>query len=200
MVAAAVFGFGGIAAAQQTPAGDSKAGAQASASAPSSTLKIGVVNRKKVLEGYKKVKQEYDALQKEVETRQKDIDKLSERIQSAKDQYKAEKEKLSPEERSSREASIQSDYRQYRAQLETQQADIDSKERLLMRGVLTDIDEAVAQIGASEGYYLIFDGSKGSDTIYFSTTIDISQKVVDLLNSKPVASGDSAAPASSPSS
>ena len=151
---------------------------------PAGLYKIGVVDRKAVLEKYSKVKAEYEKLQKEVEQRQGEIDKLSKKIQGEKDAYEAGKKDQSPAEQSEKEASIQSEYRQYQAELNTQQADIDSKERLLMKKVFAEIDEVVKKIGAGEGYHLILDGSSKTGAIYFSPTIDISQKVIDALNSK----------------
>ena len=151
---------------------------------PAGQYKIGVVNRKSVLRGYKKVEDEYKKLESEVKTRQEEIDKLSKKIEAAKDAYDKEKDKLSPEERAEREAAIQNDYRQYQAQLQTQQGEIDSKERLLMKKVLTEIDDAVSKIGARENYHIIFEGSSSAGAIYYVPAIDISQQVVDLLNSK----------------
>ena len=160
--------------------------AQAAAPQPAASgqYKIGVVSRKAVLDGYKKVKADYDKLQADVNTRQKEIDKLSEKIQKAKDAYEKEKDSLGPAERGEREAAVQSDYRQYQAELQTEQANIDSKERLLMKKVFSEIDEVVQRIGTEQGYHLILDGSSRSGAIYFSPTIDISQKVIDELNAK----------------
>jgi Skp family chaperone for outer membrane proteins len=174
----------GIAAGQNTATGASPAAAPASTT-PSGQYKIGVVNRKVVMEGYKKVKGEYEKLQAEVAERQKEIDKLSEKIQGEKEAYEKEKDSLTPAERAERENTIQSEYRQYQAELQTQQADIDSKERLMMKKFFAEIDEVIQKIGAEQGYHLILDGSgRTSAAIYFSPTIDISQKVVDALNSK----------------
>lgn len=146
--------------------------------------KIGVVNRKSVLDGYKKVADEYKRLQGEVDVLQKDIDKLSERIEAAKKKYDAEKDTMTTAEKADREATIQSEYRQYKAELETKQADIDTKEQLLMKKVLTEINDTISKIGTNEGYHLIMDGGTRAGAVYYSPTIDISQKVIDALNSK----------------
>ena len=63
--------------------------AEPAVSTPKSSggYKIGVFDRKKVLDGYNKVKNEYEGLQEEVERRQVDIYKLSDKIQAAKDKY-----------------------------------------------------------------------------------------------------------------
>ena len=149
----------------------------------SGQYKIGVINRKQILDGYKKVKAEYEKLQAEVESRQAKIDELSSKIDAAKKAYEAEKEKLSPSERAERETAIQNDYRDYQAKLASNQADIDTKEKTLMKAVFEEIDAAVDAIGASEGYHIILEGGGRTGAVYFSPTVGISQKVVDALNS-----------------
>ncbi len=149
------------------------------------SYKIGVVDRNKVLKAYKKVETEYKKLEAQVTQQQQGIDELSKKIESAKAAYDKDKEKLSPEQRTEREAAIQSDYRKYQAELQTKQADIDSQERLLMKRVTDEIDAAVTEVGNKEGYYLILDGNpRSGGAIFYSPTIDMSQKVIDLLNSK----------------
>jgi Skp family chaperone for outer membrane proteins len=177
----------GIAAGQNTTTGASPTAAASANTTPSGQYKIAVVNRKVVMEGYKKVKGEYDKLQAEVEERQKPIDKLSDKIQGERDAYEKEKDSLTPTERAERENTIQSEFRQYQAELQRQQADIDSKERLMMKKFFAEMDEVIQKISAEQGYHLILDGSGGRmpAVIYFSPTIDISQKVVDALNGKP---------------
>ena len=164
-----------------------QAAADAASAAPAksdSGYKIGVVDRKNVMEKYKKAEAEYKKLQGEVDILQKDIDKLSERIQAAKDGFDEEKDSMTPEERVEREDAIQRDYTQYQIELKTKQDEIDRKELRLMKELFSDIDEAVAQIAAEQGYHLVFEGSPKSRSavIYYSTTIDMSQKVIDRLN------------------
>lgn len=151
--------------------------------ASSGQYKIGVINRKQILEGYKKVKAEYEKLQTEVTSRQAKIDELSKKIDDAKKAYEGEKEKLTPSERAERETTIQNDYRDYQAKLASNQADIDTKEKTMMKGVFEEIDTVVDKIGADEGYHIILEGGSRGGAVYFSPTVDISQKVVDALNS-----------------
>lgn len=153
------------------------------AATASGQYKIGVINRKLILDGYKKVKAEYEKLQAEVEKRQAGIDEMSKRINAAKDAYEAEKEKLSPADRAEKETAIQNDYRDYQAKLASNQADIDTKEKTLMKTVFEEIDAAVDKVGAGEGYHIILEGGGRTGAVYFSPTVDISQKIVDALNS-----------------
>lgn len=160
------------------------AAAQSAQGNSSGQYKIGVFDRKVVMEGYKKVEVEYNKLQEEVDERQKEIDKLSAQINKAKEDYEEIKDSLSTEERAEREAEIQNNYREYQSKLQTQQAEIDTKERLLMKKVFSEIDKAVEKIGNEQGYHLILEGGAArTAVVWHSPTIDISQKVVEVLNS-----------------
>jgi Skp family chaperone for outer membrane proteins len=72
----------------------------------------------------------------------------------------------------------------YRSQLEGKQREIDAEEQRLMKTVFAEVDQVVEKIANAEGYHLVFEGGSGrGGVIYYSTTIDITQKVVDALNS-----------------
>ncbi|MCX5758999.1 MAG: OmpH family outer membrane protein [Candidatus Hydrogenedentes bacterium] len=118
----------------------------------SGDYKIGVINRKVIMDGYKKVKAEYETLGAEVKSRQSKIDEISTKIENAKKAYEAAKDKLSAAERAERETAIQNDYRDYQAKLASNQADIDTKEKTMMKTVFAEIDEVVDRIGADESY------------------------------------------------
>lgn len=146
--------------------------------------KIGVVDRKVVLDGYKKMKKEYEALEEEVKERQKPITALSDKINADKAKYAANEASMTPTEKDKLGAEIQADFREYELMLKTEQGHVDDQERRLMKRAFTEIDEAVAKIGARDGYYLILDGNTRSGAIYYAPALDMSQKVVDELNGK----------------
>jgi len=181
VAALCIVALAGMASAQ----GDADEKAKPASSTPKSEggYKIGVFDRKDVLDGYTKVKEEYEKLQDDVNVRQEDIDKLSDKIQAAKEKYEEAKESLTAAEKAEREAEIQAEYRQYQAMLQTQQAEIDDKERLLMKRVFTEINEAVAKVGNRGNYHLILESNSRSGVVYHSPSLDVTQQVVDELNS-----------------
>jgi len=145
-------------------------------------FKIGIVDRRAVLQGYDKVSDERKKLEAEVEAENKEIDKMAAELDEAKKKYDDEKDALSATQREEREMAIQNQFMEYQTKLQTEQAKVDSRERQLMKRFFSDIDNAVQKIGDAENYHLIIDGSKGSSTLYYAPAIDLSQKVVDYLN------------------
>jgi outer membrane protein len=168
-----------------------QAGTPAKESAPASTqastnYKIGVVDMQTILAEYNKRKAKYAELQKEVEALQKDIDDMSTRIETAKKSYEDGQSKMTEDDRFDLKTKIESDYATYRAELEKRQKLIDSKEERVLKEVLTDVEDAINKVAASENYHLILNAKSGprGSVLYHSPTIDITSKVLAQLNSK----------------
>ena len=147
--------------------------------------KIGVVDRKQVFDSYEKQQREFAALETELQSAQSQIDALSERIEKARDEYQSNRDRWDDEERSRRQERLDSDILQYQADYKRLQTEIDAKYARLVQRIRGEIDEAVAQIGQEENYHLILEGDpkSSSGVLYFSTTIDITSKVIEALNS-----------------
>lgn len=165
-----------------TPATPAATAAPAAPASAPGQYKIGVVNRKKIIEGYTKVKAEYDKLRSEMDDLQKPIDELSTKITSAKDAYSKNRETMTAEQRTSEELKIKDMISEHQRLLQTNQDKLDAKENLLMKNVMGEIDAAVQQLAERESYHLILEGSGHATAIYYSATIDVTQKVVDILN------------------
>ena len=173
------------AAAVDAPAGK----APAASGSESKAYKIGVVNRKEVFDAYTKTKTEYETLQQEVDGRQKKVDALSTQIDAQKKEYDGKKDSMTETERDEFKAKVESDYRQYRGELDRMQRDIDSMELRVVKKLFGDIDRAIARVGAEGDYHLVLDGTP-KDTpgsvIYYSPTLNMTQKVIDYINSHDV--------------
>jgi len=185
IAAACLIGFTGAALAQNKNAKPADSAEQPAASASVSQYKIGIVDRRAVIQGYNKVTAERKKLESDVEAENKAIDKLSADLQTAKETYDKERDSLSSTEREEREVALQKQLMDYQTKVQTKQLEVDERERRLMKRFFTDIDDAVQKIGDTENYHLIIDGSKGTSTLFYAPGIDISQKVIDHLNGTP---------------
>ncbi len=165
----------------------SSAIAQESDGAPGSkAYKIGIVDRKLVFDAYEKTKVEYENLQKQVEVKQSTVDKLSKNVEAQKEEYDKKKDTMTDVERAEFENKVKSDYHQYRSELERMQSDIDSMELLVVKKLFAQIDRAISTVGAQGNYHLVLDGTEKEtpgSVIYFSTTLNMTQKVIDYINS-----------------
>jgi Skp family chaperone for outer membrane proteins len=154
--------------------------------------KIGVVDLKQVFDAYKKQIDEYAKLRTERDTMQKPIDDLSKTITADKDKYDKEKDKMTPDAKRVLEEKIEAAVTRYKAEFERAQQDIDRKEKKLMRDIFEEIYMGIQEVGAQGDYHLIFEsGDSGSvmpgrpgGLLYSSTTLNMTQKVIDHLNGK----------------
>lgn len=154
--------------------------------AQDTAYKIGVVNVKDVFDKYERQMHEYELLQTEKDKKQAKIDILSEKITKQKDRYDAEKDTLSDEEIEKLEEEIESDYSRYKSEFKRLQEDIDRREKKLLEAVFEDIHTALQEVGLRDNYHLILEGGKSgrAAVLYYSTTMNMTQKVIDHLNEK----------------
>lgn len=148
--------------------------------------KIGVVDMQFVVAEYDKRKQRYQELQAEVDRLQKEIDRMSEQIEKAKQDFEARRATMTPEERLELKNKIDADYVVYQSELARRQRLIDNQEEQVLIEVLKDVEGVLAQLAAEENYHLILNGRAGprGAVLYHSPTIDITSKVLALLNKR----------------
>lgn len=149
-----------------------------------SQYKIGVVDLKIVFDNYDKQKAMYETLTKDRDKLQAPITALSDQITKDKARYEAESETMSAEARSTLKDKIESDFSKYKADVQQSQEEIDRKEKRIFEEVIVDIQKGVEEVGSKENYHLVFDGSKNrnNNLLYSSTTLNMTQKVIDHLN------------------
>jgi len=149
--------------------------------------KIGVVNLRKVFEGYDKQKELYAQLEEEKNVAQKPINELSSTIEADRAHYRENEDTMTNEEKADLEEKVENNISLYQSEFKRLQAEIDRKEKRVLEELFGDIQKAIEEIGARENYHLVFEGDeKGrrSGVLYFSTTLNMTQKVVEHLNSK----------------
>ena len=149
-----------------------------------SQYRIAVVDMSVLMAEYNKRKDKYAELQKEVDNLQEEIDAMSARIEKQKEEYENNRASMTDDERFDKRAQIESDFAQYRSELERRQRLIDTKEERVLVEVVSDIEKAIAQVAESEGYHLIFNAARGpkASVLYHSATIEITSRVLQVLN------------------
>jgi Skp family chaperone for outer membrane proteins len=155
-------------------------------------FKIGVVDLKQVFDAYQKQKDEYADLRTKRDTMQKPIDELSKQITADKDVYDKGKDKMEADARRALEEKIEANVTKYKAEYERAQQDIDRQEKKLMRDLFEEIYLAIQEVGAQGNYHLVFESGDSSSVmpgrsgglLYHSTTLNMTQKVIEHLNGK----------------
>jgi Skp family chaperone for outer membrane proteins len=162
-------------------------------------LKVGVIELKKVFEGYYKTKLAQAALDEEVTGLKKDGKALEEDYGKAVDDYKktideANNQAISADERDKRKKDAENkmlrinDLKQTLQQFErTAGTNLAEKRRLTMGKILGEIKEAITAKSKSGGFTLVLDTSTPDPmnlptVLYSSGENDLTAAVLDSLN------------------
>jgi len=150
------------------------------------SYKIGVVDMSTLVNESNKRKAKYDELQQEVDRLQTEIDAMSKRIEKAKEDFEAQRQTMTDDQRFEKRSQIESDFAQYRSELDRRQRLIDTQEERVLKEVVDDIDRVVAKVAEDEGYHLILNASKGprATVMFHSATIDLTSRVLQIINKK----------------
>ncbi|MBW7864449.1 MAG: OmpH family outer membrane protein [Candidatus Hydrogenedentes bacterium] len=148
--------------------------------------KIGVVDMSVLLNEYNKRKVLYDQLQKEVDEKQKELDAMEAAINKDKASYDSQRDGMSEDARIEMRTKIETAITNYKAAMQTRQRMIDNNEERVMKELVGDIQKTIAKVGESEGYHIILnsagEGGPRAALLYHSTTVDMTSKVLALLN------------------
>lgn len=148
--------------------------------AESAEIKIGFVNRVKLLKEAPQADEASKRLQKEFEPREKQLIANQKKASEKEERFVKDSEVLSPTERQKQEQEIVSDKRQLKlaeTELKEDFAIRQSEEMSKIQALLID---AIQQVGKDEQFDLIlYEGVS-----YASPRVDITDKIIDRLKKK----------------
>jgi len=150
--------------------------------------KIGVVDQSKVFEKYQKQIDQFAHLEKERKDKEDELQAKINDLDQKLEDYKKKKDTMTEDQRDAFETDYKSKMRDVKAQKDKYQSEINDKSVKVIRDLREDIRSQIQKIGAKENYHLILDADSdpraNSSVIYFSTTIDLTQRVIDDLNAE----------------
>ncbi len=175
---------------EKAPEAPAQAAAPAPESAPaaatpsSAPYKIGVLDLREVVRQYNKRKEKYDRLQADVDRLQTEIKAMGEKIEAAKKEYEDSKGTLNDEQRLELKNKIEADVANYRSEFDKRQRQIDAQEEKVLAEVFKDIEAVLNQLAETEHYHLVLNAKGGPEgaILYHSPTMDITPKVLEILN------------------
>ncbi len=150
-----------------------------------SGYKIGVVQMGVLLKDYNKRKEMYDDLEKTVAKLSAKPDEMQKTIEADKKKYEEEGATMSPEEREELKDRIEAAAREYRFELEKRQKEIDNEEEEVLKTVIEDITNAIAEIAVAKNYHIVLNATNDprAGVVYYSESVNITPAVLAKLNS-----------------
>ena len=159
--------------------------AAVSAGAQTETLRVGVVNVNRLLEQAPQFRAAMQALQEEFAPRQRELVAIQRSLQEKSDTYEREGAAMGAEERLSLEREIREKQRDFARE----QSDLNEDANLRQNEELSKLQRSLLQevqnFARSENYDLVV-----ADALYFSSTIDITDDVLQALEDSYVRDND----------
>ncbi len=160
------------------------------ASAASSPYKIGIVDLQLIADSYDAHSKEVAALKVEVDAKNAELEKEDGALKEELKAYADKREDLSEDERDEEEAVLERRALEFDNKLRAANAELERKKRRLKDALIKDIVEAVTKIGEEENYHLILEADAETRTgvLFYAQAINITPRVIELLNKKKAAS------------
>ncbi len=148
--------------------------------------RIGVVDRKAVYDAYQRQIDEMGRIEQQINQREQEIDEMLERVEAKRERYRAQRESMPEDEALELRDEIERDLRSVMSQREDWERDIQRHADRVISQLRGEIDQAVQEIGVEENYHLILDGDAGipSGVLYYSSTMNMTGRVIERLNSQ----------------
>jgi outer membrane protein len=142
-------------------------------------LKIGYVNSERVLREANLAKAAQVKLETEFGKREKDLRDLENRLRAAAEKLEKDAPTLSEAEKNRRQRDVVEQDRDLQRKKREWQEDLNQRKNEELSAVVERANRAIKQIFDNEKYDLIV-----QDAIHASPRIDITKKVIDVLNAQ----------------
>ena len=153
--------------------------ALAAAVAQAQELKIGYVNSDRVLRDAVPAKAAQAKLEAEFSKRDKELNDLAVRLKSAADKLEKDAPTLAESERSRRQRELVDQDREIQRKRREFQEDLTQRKNEELASVVERANKVIKQIYEQEKYDLVL-----QDAVFASTRVDITDKVIKLLNAQ----------------
>jgi outer membrane protein len=149
----------------------------AGALAQAQDLKIGYVNAERVLREAAPAKAAQAKLEAEFGRRDKELNDIAARLKAAQDKLDKDAPTLSPADLSRRQRELVDQDRDFQRKRRELQEDLAQRKNEELAAVLERSNRVIKQIFDAEKYDLIV-----QDAVFASARVDITKKVIDMLN------------------
>jgi outer membrane protein len=147
-------------------------------------LKIGFVNSERVLREANPAKAAQAKLETEFSKREKELNDAAAKLKAAADKLEKDAPTLSEGERNRRQRELVDQDRDLQRKRREFQEDLNQRRNEELSAVVERANRVIRQIYETEKYDLIL-----QDAAFFSARVDITDKVIKLLNAAPAAPG-----------
>ncbi len=148
-----------------------------------SSSELVYVDVNKLLEGYKRTKVERDLFNKKAGTLKANVDSLVSDWQKELQTYEKERGSMTKKELELKQELLANKQQQVNNYQQAIQKQIQEEDQKVTQTVINDINDYVKEFGKKKGYNIIFGASGGGNIMYADKTTDLTDEVLEGLNS-----------------
>ena len=155
--------------------------AKAQAAAETKPLKVGVVDRMKIIEDSKEGQTARATLEKEKNEKQRDLDKLQDELKLLQEDLAKQGALLTEEKKREKEETLVRKGRDLKRLYEDYNRDLSKRQDELLGSIMNKLNQAIKDYGQEQGYSLILDSTI---TLFQGSEVDITKEVLKRYNLK----------------
>ena len=146
------------------------------------TLKFAYIDSRAILQAAPGRAEAEAQFQKEMQTYQSQVQKMGDSLNTMVAAYTKSELTLSPAAKESRQKTIRDKEAAYQQRVQGLQEQAQQRQGELMGPIMQQINTAISEVRAAEGYSFIFDvGAQGGVVVAADTTLNITDKVLTRL-------------------
>lgn len=159
--------------------------AAANPTAPSTSVRIGIINIQNAIVMTNEGRRDFEALQKKFEPTQSTLNNLNQEIENLKKQLQTQGEKLNEQARADMVKNIETKQKSLQRQVEDAQADFQGQQNEIANRIGGKLLEVLDKYAKQNGYSVILDVSgQQSPVLWAAQNSDVTQEIVNSYNSQ----------------
>jgi len=179
--------------AQSTPAAGSAAAATPAttttpaATAPSGSVKVGIVDIQQAIIGTNEGARDFEALQKKFEPKRNELSNQNTEIENLKKQLSTQGDKMNDEARNALVKSIESKQKSLQRSAEDAQNDYQQQSNEIAQRILQKMAPVIDKYAKANGYGLLLDSSNPwpqGPLLWATAGVDLTKTIVDAYNAQ----------------
>jgi outer membrane protein len=145
-------------------------------------VSIGVVEPQRVLNETDAGKKAMDSLAAFAKTRQGLVEAEEKELRRMEEDFMKQASVLSANAKKEREEQFRRRMMEYQQKVNQMNREVQDKQRDTMEGFRAKIEKVVAKLAQQMGLAMVVEKGKGSPTIYYDASLDITAKVIEEFN------------------
>ncbi len=143
---------------------------------------IGVVEPQRILGETNAGKKAVESLEAFAKSRRGLVESDEKELRRMEEDFMKQASVLSASAKKAREEQFRRRMMEYQQKVEQMNREVQEKQRETMEGFRAKIEKVVTKLAQQMGLSLVVEKGKGSATIYYDTSIDITTKVIEEMN------------------